>query len=675
MALANNLRLSSRASMGSGAAAQQPLTFVASGTLVPNNPLDTATNNFFTNRIPIVFGGPVSQIALCFDNWTISPGTDANTGSVISIDKVAIEYNGVATPITFGGARNKTLNSGDGNVQTDLINFSANRDDIAYIRVGGHCVSGTVIPCGTNGNPLDGVGRYSCTAGQYIDQVDAVGVLTSPIGANVQPSGTMFSPSAVIGRYTGPGYLAIYHIGDSIAVGLGNTKPLYFAGCGSFSSRASTLFAANKGSYAIVVAALSGDRAIFFNASSKRQAYLAYANVMTDGFLTNDVGASGGTTLAGLQSIAQATWGLARAAGVAKIVRHYLLPRCASTDSWTTTVNQTPIANWDVGGLVQQLNAWFDTQVGIGGGIDASCPFVTARSSGTATGTLWPVNGAAFFATPDGVHPDINIAMAQELRGYYNALSNNTHTNDAGVSFGTQTETQTLVKAMNVYPGATRLALIDTVISSMKTNGTWAKKDLFRIYAAHHSQAGRLNWLDPTKYLATITGLPVFTADRGYTSAGNPQLINEILDPSNAGILLTQNSAHMGAWVRSSGGAGWTWGMQNLRLSVQANGSCIFQVNDGSFGTVTGAAGFGYYVASRASSANYIPYYNGVAGSTQAIASTVITAGAFNTLNAGSGNYQICQISAIHSGSALTAGDIANDNTALFNYLHAIGAA
>ena len=69
---------------------------------------------------------------------------------------------------------------------------------------------------------------------------------------------------------------------------------------------------------------------------------------------------------------------------------------------------------------------------------------------------------------------------------------------------------------MSVQPTNARKALIDALITSLKSAGVWAKLDVLWIPAAHDSQAGRLNWKSPGTFTLAEVSSPTFTLIHEY---------------------------------------------------------------------------------------------------------------------------------------------------------------
>lgn len=117
----------------------------------------------------------------------------------------------------------------------------------------------------------------------------------------------------------------------------------------------------------------------------------------------------------------------------------------------------------------------------------------------------------------------------------------------AGPSYSA--EAAALFARMTSQPDATRKALIDACIVSLKTAGIWAKLEGLWIMAAADAQSARLNWVADQYNLSGVNS-PTFTTDRGYAGDGSTSYLNTGFTLSN-GLLFTQDSASMWCWLNA----------------------------------------------------------------------------------------------------------------------------
>lgn len=217
-----------------------------------------------------------------------------------------------------------------------------------------------------------------------------------------------FSPIAVCGD-AGAGFPFVGHFGDSIGAGLGDSDNVSTLGRGF-------LRRAMANTIPFINCCVSGDQL----ANAHRIRYGMY-NGCTDVICqmgVNDIVA--GATFATVQANMIAAWQNLGIFG-ARVWQTTITPKTSSTDSWATTVNQTPFANdsnrqsinnWIRAGapmtaafaplLVGQLGALLMGQPGhpLTGYFDAADQVETARNSG-----IWRV-GLVYITDGNGLHPN-----------------------------------------------------------------------------------------------------------------------------------------------------------------------------------------------------------------------------------------------------------------------------
>lgn len=139
--------------------------------------------------------------------------------------------------------------------------------------------------------------------------------------------------------------------------------------------------------------------------------------------------------------------------------------------------------------------------------------------------------------------------------------------------------------ACTTPPTAGRRTLMNTLISGMKTDGTWTLLDWLCIVAAEDNQAARVNIKDPSKS-ATAVNSPTFTVDRGYAGDGATSYIStEVLN--TAGNQYSLNSASFFYWCNTEGtsttiscGAA-SGSLGNIGLSGRISGGTeLVRIND-----------------------------------------------------------------------------------------------
>ena len=206
---------------------------------------------------------------------------------------------------------------------------------------------------------------------------------------------------------------------------------------------------------------------------------------------------------------------------------------------------------------------------------------------------------------------------------------------------------------------------------------TAASFDALYIEAQQNSADALLN-LCGTNYTATVVGSPPFTTYRGYSFNGTNWLLDTMFNATTAtSPHYTQNLASIGIWSDAvvteatpqltDGGGSWIYDSYTGNLFYG-------RINDGSSGASTSPGTEGLFVADRSSSANVIPYWDGIAQPTQTGASVTPTNHDLyigNTVSGLSGTAQT--LSEAHMGGSL--GAILN--LALYNrlrtYMTAVG--
>jgi lysophospholipase L1-like esterase len=144
---------------------------------------------------------------------------------------------------------------------------------------------------------------------------------------------------------------------------------------------------------------------------TNRLTLLQYCSHVVMNHGTNDI-VELGMTLETMQTRYLTAWAMLKARNV-QVYQCLIMPRTASTDSWATAANQTPITNFEDGGVRTQVNDWIKTQVGvtIDGYIDPNSAVEDPDNPGK-----WITNGSPNYPTADGVHPTSAIhALAAEI--------------------------------------------------------------------------------------------------------------------------------------------------------------------------------------------------------------------------------------------------------------------
>lgn len=84
----------------------------------------------------------------------------------------------------------------------------------------------------------------------------------------------------------------------------------------------------------------------------------------------------------------------------------------------------------------------------------------------------------------------------------------------------------------------------NTLLTSMKADGVWAKLDVFYVFAQDGGSAfATLNWKNPNANQASIASSPTFVSNGGFTGNGTSSFIDTNFNPATQGVQYTQNDA------------------------------------------------------------------------------------------------------------------------------------
>jgi hypothetical protein len=228
-----------------------------------------------------------------------------------------------------------------------------------------------------------------------------------------------------------------------------------------------------------------------------------------------------------------------------------------------------------------------------------------------------------------------------------------------------------------------------TLICGLVTDGTWAKLDIFYVYATDTSAHALLNWTS-SSFTATNAGGLTFTTSQGFTGDGTNN-IDTTWAPSINGVNFTLNSAAIGVCVLTSR----TVGNNNTEYGTHSNannsyvyfrpfnGSSLveFGVGDTSFNTIANPSGNaqGSWGVNRTSSTALAVYLNGNATPVGTASATVVGLSEFSDynlaydVNGAPSSQSTDQIAAHWAGGGMTATDVTNIQNRLHTYLQALG--
>lgn len=255
---------------------------------------------------------------------------------------------------------------------------------------------------------------------------------------------------------------------------------------------------------------------------------------------------------------------------------------------------------------------------------------------------------------------------------------------NGGISF--LPETEALVARFTTPPTYARKVLINTTIGSLISGGVWSKLDALYVIAAEDAQAARRNWL-ADQYNATAISSPTFTTDRGYAGNGTTSYLTTGFNPVTAGGNYSQNSAvlFLADLTSRAANANVELGISNGGITQQSilatrNTGDIFvgKVNDVTTGTVTSTNSQGRFTASRQSSSEKSLYINGSLVSSPSVSSITVPSFGFFVCCINFGGSPLAfstdQIAAVALGGGLSSGEVSTLDSAIANYLTAVGA-
>jgi hypothetical protein len=93
-------------------------------------------------------------------------------------------------------------------------------------------------------------------------------------------------------------------------------------------------------------------------------------------------------------------------------------------------------------------------------------------------------------------------------------------------------------------PSASVQAKQNTLLTSMKADGVWAKLDVFYVFAQDGgADFGTLNWKNPNANQSTLVNTPTFVSNGGLQGNGTSSYIDTNFNPVTQGVQYTQNNA------------------------------------------------------------------------------------------------------------------------------------
>lgn len=234
-----------------------------------------------------------------------------------------------------------------------------------------------------------------------------------------------------------------------------------------------------------------------------------------------------------------------------------------------------------------------------------------------------------------------------------------------------------LFDAMDVKPSASRKREINRLIVDLKEAGVWPKLDMLQVYAAHDSQAARVDWVNPSR-VATAVNSPTFTTDRGFNGDGATSYVDTNYNPTS-GPNYAQDDASVGIYQldTTSGNniIGARDGVNDVVINTRSLGGFYnIRINDTSNDSTSISTALGFSVADRLGTAktrykNGVVYGSPFTRSSTGVPNTTVKAG---TADVSSFSAGLC--GAVYAGGSLTSAEHLALYQALQTYMTAVGA-
>lgn len=351
-------------------------------TAVANNP-----GTVYGVRIAHYIRAKASKLRIVLPGW-YGAATQTSNSNALPLTAASIELAGVTYPVTFGGSRSVTVGIGVDGVESDDVNLPVVSGNVVYIKMRFDLASDAHnMPFADIQFPADipgqQEGHWSDSAATTLGSVDAAGLFT----------------------YTGtaPNYRAAQYkcglIGlttaSKVYVTVGSSSP---AGSGDSTATAGTQ--KGYGHRALAAASLphgnmcvgSIETLLYRSGSTGIESWFRYATHALVDVASNDIAL--GATAAVAYTRTQEVIARLVANGVSsRVVAPQLRPRNTSSDGWTTVAGQTA-TNPEVAAYNVLMAA------------DSSLVYVPSPLIRDSVALdKWVVNGAANYATSDGIHP------------------------------------------------------------------------------------------------------------------------------------------------------------------------------------------------------------------------------------------------------------------------------
>lgn len=207
-------------------------------------------------------------------------------------------------------------------------------------------------------------------------------------------------------------------------------------------------------------------------------------------------------------------------------------------------------------------------------------------------------------------------------------------------------------------PSASVQAKQNTLLTSMKANGVWAKLDVFYVFAVDNNASAfaTLNWKNPNANQSTLVSSPTFVNNGGFQGNGTSSYIDTNFNPSTQGVNYTLNSASMYFFPHALSGTSVMTGTMGLENRTTRSSSVQQRINQGNLSLPT-AFDFTSVVNPKSihrTSATNVTLYNAFVSENRLVASVNVPNGNLFTLRA-SATYGAHTCAAFAAGAQLTA--------------------
>jgi len=168
----------------------------------------------------------------------------------------------------------------------------------------------------------------------------------------------------------------------------------------------------------------------------------------------------------------------------------------------------------------------------------------------------------------------------------------------------------------------------NTLLTSLKSTGVWAKLDVFYVFAQDGGSAfGTLNWKNPNANQSTLVNSPTFVSNGGLMGNGTSSYIDTNFNPSTQAVQYTLNNASRYFFTHAISGVSALDGIMGSNNNRMIRTSVTSQrINSGALSLPTA---FDYTATANTksihrTSATSVTCYNSTTGSTFIQASSAI---------------------------------------------------